>query len=102
MNEFIRRENDKVYDRLTRFEAERVDMVLNAFRLVAHQNDLFAREYARTGERRLTFLAFEERFPTFPVRFVACYLTRTAHVSPARMYRLLNGGYLFELYLRER
>lgn len=102
MDAFVRRENDRAYDRQTRFEAERVDMVLDTFRLVAQRNDLFAREHARSGERRLTFTAFAERFPTFPVRFVARYMTRTTHVSPARLFRLLDGGPLFRFFLNER
>ena len=90
---------DPVLDRQTRFEAERVGMVVEAFRLRAYLPDLYAATEARTGVRALTFAGFQAVFPTFPLRLAAVYIHGTSHITPAAFYRRLTGGYWLDKYL---
>lgn len=83
-----------------RFEEERVKIVLKAFKLRSHLQDLLNDCEDLWGDRRLTFDCLNRCFPTFPILLAArCHSHMDKACRPAALFRSFEDTFLFESYL---
>lgn len=101
-------ENADPDPRQLRFERQRVVMLLKAFGLEHHKNEMVSAYQAKWGEGRLTFETFYELWPNFPIMLEAHSFYATSPVNTrARLSRFMTvfrKSFIFKRYeyLRER
>lgn len=83
-----------------RFEAERVQMIVEHLRLERYLRQIYNASESLYGIRCLSLRAFREVFPTFPIVLEARYVGRLAdRLRPADLLRSFKRTFLSDYYL---
>ena len=96
---------ESLHEEAAKLERARVGLVLKAFGLQAWVGQVLDAHYGLTGQRRLSFAAFDQVFPGFPICLEASLLYRLVEhstCSQAAMYRDFRRYVPYERFLEVR